>query len=273
MFPYNFWRRLLRVGVYTLLTYLAIGYIVFGATIIRWEISLLPSQPVTTPVAKESNNYGILNTRIRNVFGDPVPYAVIHINNQLVQADNEGRVNLAGILPGRYRMEIFAGGYHPYEWEIQIEPGTNSPVIKYESGLWPSDFAVDFHVFFFEDSTVFGTVGFANGTDEPLYIHRAVIYNPAGEEELELLQENDGMDYYNNLASKLAIINEPQPALKLPANSWITGELPPLDGPMEFGEYVLEVQYAPLKEHRQNNYRIHRVTDELEEDGNWDPHL
>ena len=58
----------------------------------------------------------------------------------------------------------------PSPWKSNLEPGLNSPILKYDTGLWPEYFLVDFHIYYSEDQRLLGIRGFANGSPEPIYI-------------------------------------------------------------------------------------------------------
>src|SRR5699024_7464450 len=149
-----------------------------------------------------------LQGQVRNVFGDPVPFAVIVIADRLGQADNTGAFSLQNLPVGRHAMEIFAGNYEKYSREIQLETGINSPPIKYDTGLWPQGILVDFHVFYKETDEILGIAGFANGTTEPIYIQRATLLSPKGEVITDILHDRDGFNYYADFSSKIEIVTK-----------------------------------------------------------------
>ncbi len=274
MFGRTFWLPFFRIGLYTLLSYVVIAYFIFFVTLVRWEVSLLPSSiSVVTPVSKDSGSYSIVSSRIHNVFGDPIPYAVVHISGRIVQADSTGHFTLEGIVPNRYSMEIFAGGYRRYKWDIHVEEGTNTPIIKYDTGLWPAFFLPDFHVFHYTNDALYGIIGFANGSDQPLYIHRITIYDPREDIVIDFLNHSVGLEYFQNLSGKVEIVKGPQKALRLAPQSWFTGDLPPVTTPLLKGIYHMEIHFGTQREHDTSTYQVMRIKDQLDVDSNWNPHL
>ena len=268
----NLWCHLLKTGIIVLLIYLVVVYTILITTIIRNELSIVDGTQVVSVLTSPPNS-GVLHTQIRNVFGDPVPYGVVLINNHLVQGDNTGFFKVPSLKPGRYILQILAGGYEPYSREIQIEDGMNSPPIKYETGLWPDSFLVDFHIFFTENGQVLGIVGYANGSEEPIYIERSTLLDPRGEVITDLLHDNDGFNYYAGLSSKIEIVEEPQKALKWAPRTWLSGEFPPIQGSFLPGLYTLEVHYAGLENHKLGKYQVLQIQDHLDFENNWNPHL
>lgn len=268
----TFWQRVLKIALYSFIAYVAIGYLVFILVLLHHEISLLPdSQPVTVSVSSDIN--ATLSARVHNIFGDPVPYAVIVIDNQITQADSTGFFTIENLEPKRYALEIFAGEYQPYNWDILIDKGTNNPTIKYDTGLWPQFFLPDFHVFHNNSNQLFGLVGFANGAKEHLYIHRATIYDSEEKMILDLFTNPDILEYYQMLSNKVEITSTPQTALKLPPKTWISGEIPPIDSQLTEKFYYLEIHYGTEKDHLKGTYQVRQIIDSLDADSNLNPHL
>lgn len=268
----RFLKRVLRVGIASLVAYLAIGYIVFVATLVRWEVGLLPpARPVSSIASRDTGVYGTITSQVRNVFGDPVPYAVVHIGGRTIQADQNGNFILEGLAPDRYVMEIFAGGYERYKWEITVGEGNNTPIIKYDSGLWPEKFLADFHVFYASNDRLFGLVGFANGSHETIYVSSATIIDPNGNAIIDVLRQHDGFNYYNYLSNKVEVVETPEPALRIPSKAWVNGEIPPITGPFPPGTYHLEILYGNQEEHEKQQYQRIQYSDQG--DNNWNPHL
>ncbi|HHY15337.1 MAG TPA: carboxypeptidase regulatory-like domain-containing protein [Firmicutes bacterium] len=270
------WWRLCRVGIIILLIYLTAAYACLITIIIRKEVRILDAAKVISALStgnKVDPALGVLEAQVRSVFGDPIPHAVILLADRLVQADNTGNFRIINIKPGTYTLEILAGDYEKYAREIKIEAGVNSPPIKYDLGLWPQDFLVDFHIFYKDAGEVLGIAGFANGAEEPIFIERATILDPSGKVITDILHDNDGFAYYADLSSRLEIVNEPQKALKWPPRMWQSGEFAPLAGNFPPGPYSLEVHYAFATGHKLGQYRVLVITDHLDWDSNWNPHL
>ncbi|HBG02407.1 MAG TPA: hypothetical protein DDW87_12675 [Firmicutes bacterium] len=268
----RFWIRLGKLGLLSLFAYVLLAYSIVFTIIIRQELSIVDATKVIS-VFQPGKGASTLEGQVRNVFGDPIPYGVIIVGDHLVQADNTGAFLVPNLSPGRHILEIFAGDYAKYTREIHIEGGTNIPTIKYETGLWPQVFLVDFHIFYKENDAIFGIIGFANGTTDPLYIERATILDPGGEVITDILHDNDGFDYYTDLSSKLEVVYEPQKALKWAPRMAQSGEFPPILGYFPPGLYSLEVHYAFQDGHDLGQYQVLTITDHLSLDNNWDPHL
>ncbi|NLO65960.1 MAG: carboxypeptidase regulatory-like domain-containing protein [Firmicutes bacterium] len=269
----RFWQHLGKWLLVLILLYLVGAYLTVFSIIIRSEMNILDAERAVSALM-DTKGSSQLQTRVCSVFGDPICHAVVMIQNRLVQADNTGFFAMENLQPGRSTIEIFAGGYAKYRREINLEPGMNSPPLKYDTGLWPQEFLVDFHVFYKETGEVLGIAGFANGSDQPLYIHRAVLLDPKGKMIIDLLHDHDGFAYYAGLSSRINVVDEPQKALVWPGRMWQTGEFPPIAGYFSPGLYTLEVHYGFLDEHEQGEYRVIGLTDHLDLEENWsDPHL
>jgi hypothetical protein len=270
--PSRFWIRLGKFGLTILLAYVVMAYMIVFTIIVREELTIVDAKRII-PALSSTESLATLEGQVRNVFGDPVPFAVLILGDHLVQADNIGAFRITNLKPGRHTLEIFAGEYAKYMREIQVEAGMNYPTIKYESGLWPQVFLVDFHVFYKENDEIFGMVGFANGTNEPIYIERASIINPSGEAITDIFHDRNGFDYYLDLSNKLEVVHEPQKALKWAPRMVQGGEVTPLKGYFPPGPYSLEVHYAFQEGHNLGQYHVLTVIDYLDLEDNWDPHL
>ncbi|HKM43237.1 MAG TPA: hypothetical protein VJZ70_04535 [Limnochordia bacterium] len=268
----RFWLRLGKLGLFLLGTYLVFAYIIVITITIREELTIVDASKVIS-VLSPAQGTSTLEGQLRNVFGDPVPFGVVVVGDHLVQADNIGAFRMTNLNPGRFTLEIFAGDYAKYSREIQVEEGMNHPTIKYESGLWPQVFLVDFHIFYKGDDEIFGMAGFANGTGAPIYIQRATILSPKGEVVTDILHDNDGFQYYTDLSNLLEIVEEPQKALKWAPRMVQGGEFPPLRGYFPPGPYTLEVHYAFKEGHELGQYQVLTITDHLDLDNNWHPHI
>ncbi len=264
------WKRVALAALVVVALYgLGVAYLLI-TTIIRNELEIWGGREV--PVLAKPANPAHFHTCVRNVFGDPLPYAVVYIAGRVGQADSTGLVEMTNLHPGRYEMSIFAGGYQPLTMEVQLEPGLNSPVIKYDTGLWPEYFLVDFHIYYSSDQRLLGILGFANGSPEPIYIHRAALISPQGEVITDFLHDHDGFAYYADLSTKIKVVEEPQKALVWPARTWQPGEFPPIPGLFRAGLYTLEVHYGNENEHRTGEYRIMQITHHLDYELTGNPH-
>lgn len=268
----RFWNRLGKSGLFLLLTYLLMAYIIVITIIIREELTILdPTKAIS--VISPIENASSVNGQVRNVFGDPIPYGVVIIGDYIIQADNTGVFSITNLEPGRYSLEIYAGDYARYTRDIQVEEGMNQPTIKYDTGLWPQFFLVDFHVFYKNDHEIFGIAGFANGTDDPIYIEKATLLDPQGEVITDILHDNDGFNYYLGLSNRLEIVSEPQKALKWASRMAQGGEFSQIEGSFAPGPYSLEVHYAFQEGHDLGQYQTVTITDHLDLDDNRNPHL
>lgn len=268
----RFWVRLGKFGLSILLIYLFLAYLSIVTIIIRKELAIVDANKVIS-VLNPSQGASTIEGQVRNVFGDPVPHGVIIVGERLVQADNTGAFRITNLSPGRLTLEIFAGDYAKYAREIQVEEGINHPTIKYETGLWPQVFLVDFHIFYKEHDEIFGMIGFANGTAQPIYIQRATIMNPGGEVVSDILHDHDGFAYYAELSNRLEVVEEPQKALKWAERMVQGGEFAPVQGNFPPGPYTLEVHYALQEGHDLGQYQVLTITDHLDLDNDWDPHI
>jgi len=265
--------RFISIIIGLICVYTAIAYIVLFTIILRHDIQLFePKHPSLTSLAQKQQ-LGSLSARVHNVFGDPIPYAVVFIDGRVVQADATGFFTVENLVPQQYKLEIFAGEYQPYEWHVLIEPGTNNPTIKYDTGLWPQFFLPDFHVFHNNTYKMFGLIGFANGSNQPIYIHRASIYNPQGDLSLDLFASWENIEYFLTLSTKIEYIDTPRPALLLPAKTWVVGEIPPVQIDVLDGNYYLEIHYGTAADHERGTYQVLRIEDYLDTEPNWNPHL
>jgi hypothetical protein len=257
------------VSVVVALYGIAVGSLLI-TTIIRNELQIWGGREVPALAGPEGSAH--LHMYVRNVFGDPLPYAVIYVAGRVAQADSTGFVELAGLKPGRYEMAVFAGGYQPLTLEVHLEPGRNSPVIKYDTGLWPEDFLVDFHLYHSSDQRLMGMLGFANGSAEPIYIHRAALLSPQGGLITDFLHDGDGFAYFAGLSTKITVVEEPQRALVWPPRTWQPGEFPPIPGSFQAGTYTLEIHYGSEGEHQAGEYRTLRINNHLYYDLTGNPH-
>lgn len=270
--PSRLWMRLAKLGIALLIAYLIVAYALVITITIRREIKIL-DPPSTISVFQQEKSTTTLEGNVCNVFGDPVPHAVITLNDHLVQANNRGGFSLNNIKPGRHTLEIFAGDYEKYSREINVEEGINRASIKYDTGLWPQIFLVDFHIFYKDHDVVLGILGFANGTTDSIYISKAILYNPRKEIVADLLHDLDGFKYYSELSSKIQIVSEPQKALQWAPRMVQNGEFPPIKGEFRPGPYTLEVHYGSEKDHENGQYYVFTITDHLDLANDWNPHL
>lgn len=267
----RFWMRLGRFALILLLAYVLVAYLAVVTIILREEIAIIDASRVI-PALSTQESLSTVEGQVRNVFGDPVPFGVIIIGDHLVQADSLGFFRVTHLKPGRHTLEVFAGDYARYAREIQVEEGINQPTIKYETGLWPQVFLADFHVYYKEYNEIFGLIGFANGTDRPVFIHKASLLNSQGGVIADILHDLGGFTYFADLSNRLEIVDAPQKALKWGPRMVQGGEFIPVKGHFPPGLYSLEVHYAFQEGHSLGQYQVLTVTDHLDLDSDW-PHI
>lgn len=273
MKPVNSWYQIIKFAICSLIVYLFIGYLLLAAYLLHYEINIFTGAGSTLYVSTNNNATSSLSARVHNVFGDPIPHVVAFIDGRIVQADATGFFSIDKLVPGRYTLELFAGEYQPYRWDILIEDGTNNPSIKYDTGLWPQYFLPDFHVFHNNSGLLFGLIGFANGSDQPIYVHQARIYDPNGEQIFDLFSDPDMVEYYQILSTKIDVVTEPQTALRISSRTWVLGEIPPTLSNLTEGMYRLQIHYGAEKHHQTGLYQLHSIADQLEPNPNLNPHL
>ena len=265
------WERIVYTVMLVVVVYGTAVAALLAITIIRSELQIWGGREAVAALSRPANP-AHLQTYVRNVFGDPLPYAVVHVAGRVGQADNSGLIELFDLHPGRYNMTVFAGGYHPLTLDVTLEPGYNSPILKYDTGLWPEYFLVDFHIYYSEDQRLMGICGFANGSSESVYIRHARLLSPQGEVITDFLHDHDGFSYYADLSTKIKVVEEPQKALLWPPQTWQPGEFPPIPGIFHFGLYTLEVHFGSEEEHQLGQYQIVQITDHLDYELTGNPH-
>ncbi|NOK07404.1 hypothetical protein HNV27_38870, partial [Myxococcus xanthus] len=122
-------------------------------------------------------------------------------NGQRLVAGEGGTVEFVNVPARLHTLRIEAEGYHPLQMSLRVNEGVNEPIIKYESGLFPTDFAGDFHVFHAQDPAeeqdVFIQMGWSNGTQDPVMIHWFDIVDQHGNRLAPILDSPEG---YRRLA-------------------------------------------------------------------------
>lgn len=178
-------------------------------------------------------------------------------------------------------MTITADGYNVRSFRYRINEGANAPRIKYDTGLWPSDFAADFHIFYDpgRPTRLYGLIGLANPLSGPIYVTSMYVETAGGETVQNLL---DTYQDYQNFAlvyagSRLSL--DPVPAVVIPSRGVIGHiELRPFSPPAaaaatpDVTTYRLVVTYADRAGYRDGNIKraVKEVQPQAEEDLN--PH-
>ena len=193
----------------------------------------------------------IVEGRVKDVFGDPLPMAEVTLGKHTTTTDEMGNFSFEDLKPGLYKLMVKAKGYLEYDYEFLAEIGRNHIEIREENGLKPTNFAVDFHVFYaptyVKKEELFVLVGLFNGTKSKVVIESLNLVEPGAfeGEKIALITE--------------AIILEPASLKKL--------ELSGIASPITQGVYLLQVEYQIKGE--KLFWEFH---DTAQYDADWDPH-
>lgn len=275
MFSRNLWPRLLHIMLYTLIAQCVLGFVVWG---LAWNELQLGAQPTATPSESDflPKLTGRLETSVRNIFGDPVPGASFHIDNRTTIADRDGTVSISDLPIGLHQFTVHADGYQDYDHRIRINEGINVPIIKYDQGLWPIGFAVDFHVFHAyeaqDEQKVFFQVGLANGSDQPVYIRAFYTLDATLQPADTLLSTPEGYRRLSLMHTALSLATEPY-ALVLKPWGIVHIELPPIvRRPVSEGPFYLIVHYGNKSAHERRSYVMLEVVAEIQHEPDLSPH-
>lgn len=264
------WKRATGALVITMMLYTGIGWTMWW---IEWRRSLETGSPAfgdaTEPqeLPFEENEFlpspkGIVRFRVHNVFGDPVPGAIVELNGQRLVAGEGGLVGFVDVPARLHTLRIEAEGYRPLQMNLRVNEGLNEPIIKYDSGLFPADFAVDFHVFHAKDpqeqQDVFIQMGWSNGTQDPILIRWFEIVDQHGNHLAPILDSPEGYHRLALMHTALRLVTLPY-ALELRPQQNVTVDLPIVQAvPEQLGAVKLRLFYGTAEQHAANRY------DELE---------
>lgn len=201
---------------------------------------------------------GIVRLAVRNVFGDPVPGAIVELNGQRRIAGEGGLVEFQGIPARLHTLKIEAEGYQPLELNLRVNEGPNEPIVKYDRGLFPSGFAVDFHVFYagspHEEQNIYTQVGWSNGTQHPVYIRWFGIDDQEGNERAPFLDSPEGYRRLSLMYTALRLATLPY-ALELRPQQNVTIDLPAFSAvPDQLGPVRLRILYGDTAQHAASSY-------------------
>lgn len=191
----------------------------------------------------------VVEGKVKDVFGDPLPQAKVKLGSQTTYTDEIGFFNFEDQRPGLYRLIVEIEGYEKYDYDFLAELGRNHIEIREENGLKPTDFSVDFHVFYAptydSGEQLFVYVGLYNGKRQKITIERITLLKPNGHIEIELVEEPFVLGIFELKRIEVVGINEP----------------------VRQGTYHLEVEYKEKDE-----TKIIQLYDTAQFDDDWDPH-
>lgn len=201
---------------------------------------------------------GIVRLSVRNVFGDPVPGAMVELNGERLITGEGGVVEFLDVPARLHTLHIEAKGYHPLQMTLRVNEGLNEPIIKYDSGLFPADFAVDFHVFHAndpkEEQDVFIQIGWSNGTQHPVLIRWFEVTDQNGKRLAPILDSPEGYRRLSLMYTALKLVTQPY-ALELRPLQTVTIDLPLIQAvPEQLGAVRLRILYGTAEQHNANDY-------------------
>lgn len=201
-------------------------------------------------IARSIPPTSIVEGRVKDIFGDPLPQVRVTLGNDTTQTDEMGNFSFEDLTPGLYRLKVEAEGYQKYDKEFLADIGRNHIEIRDDHGLKPTAFAVDFHVFYaptFDSAEqLFALVGLYNGTNKKIVVRSITLYRPDSELEADFLTEE----------------------LNLPKGDLKKFELNGIPNPVHQGVYRLEVELVEGKEES----IFLQFYDTAQFDDNWDAH-
>ncbi|MGE5576570.1 MAG: carboxypeptidase regulatory-like domain-containing protein [Syntrophothermus sp.] len=245
--------------------------------IVKSTIFIGPALPVDlTMPDQDKGEKASVTAFVCNIFGDPVAGAQVRIGQVQAMTDTRGYFLLEEVPLGPQELVVKAAGYQPLIRKIPVDNGRNIVDMKYDTGLWPNDFRVDFHVFANVDRTgslkLFGEVGVANGGSDAYYLLDASVSGPNDEQVQDLLEtEDDYRDFAGSYGDdnfvarpRMAVVFAPQTHDKV--------DLKPHPGPVLGGEYKLTVVYASGEDWARGQSQTMVLTAHAFLDSDWNPH-
>ncbi len=270
-------RLFIAFRVAVVLAVLVIGMWIY--VLLKSTIFIGPSSPVDLTMPDQGEKAvekGSVTAFVCNIFGDPVAGAQVRVGQVQARTDAHGYFLLEGVPTGPGELVVKAPGYQPVVRKVTVDSGRNILDMKYDTGLWPDDFRVDFHVFANVDRTgslkLFGEVGVANGSNGAYYLLGAAVTGPNDEQEQALLQTED--DYRNFAGSygddnfvahpRMAVVFAPQTHYKV--------DLKSQPGPVLGGKYKLTVVYASREDWARGQSQTLVLAAQAFIDSDWNPH-
>lgn len=229
--------------------------------IVTWIIVSLWGRSVFVTIPA---NYIPIRITIRDVFGEAVSDAVVTVGTLKALGGEYGIIEEMFVPSGIHELTIEAPGYRVYKRSVQITRSLDVS-LKYDSGLWPEGFAVDFKVYFSRgyDNTfrAFADIAFANGSNIVKYmITKCWIEDPTGTVVKDLLVEE--LDYRGLIGSSTDDnhVTHPELAAVMRPNSLARVQPVALgERFFEDEEYVLTVIYARDTELASKKYETLQV--------------
>lgn len=218
---------------------------------------------------------GHVSGTVHDVFGDPVPLAEVWFDDRLGRADESGAYHIAELPVGSYDVRVEARGYQLRTFRYTVYEGESSPRIKYESGLWPEVFAIDFHVFHPPNRSerLYGVIGLANPNTSPIFLTSMYVLDRDDHIVQDFLGDIDRVQSFVLTYGSTRLSLEPTPAILVPGRGTVTHiEMKPFTSTESDAPFTLVVTYAERDEYRtQKGRRAEKVVSpQVEED--YNPH-
>lgn len=262
----------IRVRWYHLLVLLALVvmgglWVVFSNYAIRVDLTI-PD--------REFPDTGVVTGKVCDVFGDPLPGVSVTLAGKHTVTGEKGEFSFPRIPMGHQQLALEAEGYKPFTQVVRIDAGSNYLEFKYDHGLFPNSFALDFHIYYTEASLeqgrCFGEIGIANGSSENYYLLELVVYNPLGVESLNLLKTEDDYREITGTLSDTNFVSKPRMAVFYQPGEHYIINLPPLPNPIADGLYTLKCVYASQAQWDASLAIMELLETQCVLDDDWNPH-
>ncbi len=170
--------------------------------------------------------HGHVSGKVHDVFGDEIPHPVITIGTFKALGDGNGHFSIEGVPVGTYEVEITAAKHRSRRFTYRVQEGPNSPRIKYDTGLWPDSFALDFHAFYpnSDAARIYAQLGIANPLDSPIYIHELFVMDERGQLVHNALATIEQIQTFTIVNPNTNLALDPYPAVVLQPRS-ILGQI------------------------------------------------
>ncbi len=221
-------------------------------------------------------NSGRVYGLVCSVFGDPLPGVSVTLAKQHTVTDETGAFFFEYIPMGNQLIRLDCDGYQILSRRVKIDAVDNLLEFKYESGLFPANFAVDFHIYYTKESLeqgrCFGEIGFANGSSENYYLSDLVIYSPLGVEILDLLRTAEDFRAITGTRSDSNFIAKPKMAVLVRPGEFFRINLPPLANPLTDAIYSLKCVFSTQKQWDAGSATMEILETVCILDDDWNPH-
>ncbi|NMB12813.1 MAG: carboxypeptidase regulatory-like domain-containing protein [Firmicutes bacterium] len=274
MYDPGFWRKFRRLGWITLTLCLGVGYLVISAyTMGLGVVRLSPTSTVSGFLPPSDR--GVIESVVCDVLGNVVPLARVEILDAKAITDQEGRFRIENVPTGLVDLRIKAKGFQDATIRILVEPGTNYPRINHDTGLWPTDFYIRFHIFTnsLEDADtrlLFGLVEIVNPGKEALLVSRIEVKDPKGQVVYDLLESEEILNHITQTYN-LQLVLEPVPSYLVPPQGIVVFELDAIPDPPR-GKFHLWLAYASVADHERGRFQAVHLADEMDYDPDLNPH-